>query len=323
VLSQALGGRLLDVPTVGPWGEPVAGSILLADGTAYVESAQACGLHLVPPDRRDPKHTTTFGLGALVAAAVEAGVREVVVGLGGSGTNDAGAGMLAALGAAPLDSAGYALPNGGAALAFCHGLGGTPRLRGTVLIAASDVDAPLTGPRGASAVFGPQKGASADDVAFLDAALARYAEVLERDLPGCPAGLAALPGGGAAGGLGAAFLACGGRIESGIDLVRRVTGLDAALAGCDLVITGEGSFDDQSLRGKVISGVAGAARARGVPCVVLAGRVAVDSGLAREAGVTSWYALVDHFGSVAAALARPAEGLRALAGRLAHDINAM
>ena len=131
-----------------------------------------------------------------------------------------------------------------------------PRLRGVSLVAATDVDSPLTGLHGASAVFGPQKGASRADVLLLDAALERFAEVLERDLPGCPPGLAALPGAGAAGGLGAALLACGARRESGIGLVRRLTGLDAALAESDLVITGEGSFDEQSLRGKVVGGVA-------------------------------------------------------------------
>src|SRR5262249_36637502 len=150
--------------------------------------------------------TTSYGLGALVTAAVTSGVREVVVGLGGSATNDAGAGMLAALGAAPLDAAGHALPPGGAALSGCTCLRGVPRLGGVQLVAATDVDNRLTGPYGASAVFGPQKGASRSDVSLLDAALERFASVLERDLPACPAGLRAIPGGGAAGGLSAAIL---------------------------------------------------------------------------------------------------------------------
>ena len=259
VLASALpaGVTRLDVPTVDPLGRPVAGWVLTAGATSYVESAQACGLHLVPPPERDPTVTTTFGVGALVAAAVESGVREVVIGLGGSATNDCGAGFLAALGASPVDSAGYTLPYGGAALAYCTGLNGAPRLRGVLLVGASDVDSPLIGPLGASSVYGPQKGATQDQVRVLDAALARFAAVLERDLPGCPPGLAEQPGGGAAGGLGAAILACGGRLTSGFDLVRDVTGLDAALDECDLVITGEGRFDDQSLRGKVVSGVAG------------------------------------------------------------------
>jgi len=322
VLASALGGRRLPVPTVDPLGRPAAAEVLIVGDTGYLESAQACGLHLLAPAERDPKTTTSYGLGVLVATAVEAGVRRVVIGLGGSGTNDGGAGMLAALGAAPLDAAGYALPYGGAALLAVADLGGTPRLRGAELVAATDVDSPLTGSHGASAVFGPQKGATSQDVQLLDAALARFAQVLEKALPTCPPGLAGLPGAGAAGGLGAAILACGGRRESGIDLVRRLSGLDAALDGVDLVITGEGSFDEQSLHGKVVAGVAGAARARGVPCVVLAGRVSAGPRESAAAGIVAAHSLVEYFGERGGgedeAMARPAEGLRALASRLAQ-----
>ncbi|MGN9775547.1 glycerate kinase family protein [Micromonospora sp. H33] len=325
VLADALDARRVPVPTVDPLGRPAAGEILVtADGTAYVESAQACGLHLLTPAERDPKATTSYGLGLLVAAAVERGARQVVIGLGGSATNDAGAGMLTALGVTPLDEAGRALPYGGAALAAVAALDGVPRLRDARLVAATDVDNPLLGLHGASNVFGPQKGADKADVLLLDAALERFAGVLERDLPGCPAGLGALPGGGAAGGLGAAILALGGRCESGIGLVTRAIGLDTALDTVDLVITGEGSFDHQSLRGKVVAGVAGAARDRGVPCVVLAGRVSTGRREAAAAGVTEAYSLVEHFGGeerggVEAAMGRPAEGLRALAARLARQ----
>ncbi|WP_432899249.1 glycerate kinase family protein [Micromonospora matsumotoense] len=325
VLAGALAGRRVPVPTVDPLGRPVTGEILLtADGVGYLESAQACGLHLLAAAERDPKATTSYGLGALVAAAVEHGARTVVIGLGGSGTNDGGAGLFAALGATPLDDAGRALPYGGAALTAVAALDGVPRLRGATLVAATDVDNPLLGLHGASNVYGPQKGADRADVLLLDAALERWAAVLEQDLPGCPPGLAALPGGGAAGGLGAAILALGGRCESGIDLVGRAIGLDAALDDCDLVITGEGSFDHQSLRGKVVAGVAGAARDRGVPCVVLAGRVSTGRREAASAGVTEAYSLVEHFGGeerggVAAAMGRPAEGLRALGARLARQ----
>ncbi|MBM7084250.1 glycerate kinase [Micromonospora sp. WMMD734] len=325
VLAGALDGRRVPVPTVDPLGRPVSGEILLtADGVGYLESAQACGLHLLSAAERDPKATTSYGLGALVAAAVEHGARTVVVGLGGSGTNDGGAGLFAALGATPLDDAGRALPYGGAALTAVAALDGVPRLRGATLVAATDVDNPLLGLHGASSVYGPQKGADRADVLLLDAALERWAAVLERDLPGCPPGLGTLPGGGAAGGLGAAILALGGRCESGIDLVGRAIGLEAALDDCDLVITGEGSFDHQSLRGKVVAGVAGAARDRGVPCVVLAGRVSTGRREAASAGVTEAYSLVEHFGGeerggLAAAMGRPAEGLRALGARLARQ----
>lgn len=320
VVASAVGGRRLPVRTVDPLGRPTTGDVLLVDGavpTAYVESAQACGLHLLAAGERDPKTTTSYGLGLLITAAVETGARRVVVGLGGSATNDVGAGMLAALGVATLDETGYALPYGGAALLAAAALDGAPRLRGAELIAATDVDNPLTGPQGAAYVFGPQKGATHQDVLLLDAAADRFAAVLERDLPTCPRGVAGLPGAGAAGGLGAAILALGGQCESGIGLVSRLVRLDAALDVVDLVITGEGSFDGQSLRGKVVAGVAAAARARGVPCVVLAGRV--DAPAAAEAGVTEAYALVDHFGGdVERAMREPAAGLRALAAQLAE-----
>lgn len=306
------------VRTVGPLGDPVDAPILLADDTAYVEAASACGLHLVEAGRRDPTVTTTYGVGVLVATAVELGVRTVVLGLGNSATNDGGAGLLAALGAAPVDRAGYVLPYGGAALLACTGLAGPPRLRGATLVGACDVTAPLTGPRGASAVFGPQKGATPAQVAVLDAALAQWATVLA-DLPTCPPGLAEHPGSGAAGGLGAAILACGGRLVSGFTVVAQAVGLDAALDACDLVITGEGSFDDQSLGGKVVAGVAAAAQARGLPCLVLAGRVRADLEEARVAGVTEAYGLVDHLGGdVARALAEPATGLASLASAVAR-----
>jgi glycerate kinase len=318
VLAAAVQGRWVPVPTVDPLGRPIDADLLLVGDTGYVESAQACGLHLLAPSERDPKRTTSFGLGALLAAAVESGARRVVVGLGGSATNDAGAGVLAALGAAPLDAAGYALPYGGAALIGCASLAGTPRIRTTGLVAATDVDNPLTGEHGASAVYGPQKGASEQEVLLLDAALAHFAGVLERDLPTCPPDLARLPGAGAAGGLGALILALGGHCESGIDLVRTITGLDAALDEADLVITGEGSFDDQSLRGKVVAGVAGAARDRGLPCVVVAGRVAANRERAAAAGVTEARSLVDLYGSEERAMAEPGAGLREIAGRLAR-----
>ncbi|MEV4623826.1 glycerate kinase [Asanoa sp. NPDC049573] len=321
VLAGPVGGTLLPVRTTDPLGRPVDAQVLLSQDrrTAYVESAQACGLHLLESSERDPKITTSYGLGVLILAAVEAGARTVVIGLGGSATNDGGAGMLAALGAAPLDATGAALPYGGAALAHADRLGAVPMTRGATLVGATDVDNPLTGLHGASSVYGPQKGADRADVLLLDAALERFAGVLVKDLPACPPDLAALPGAGAAGGLGAAILALGGRCESGIGLVTRMIGLETALDAADLVITGEGSFDHQSLRGKVVAGVAGGARDRGLPCVVLAGRVTTGRREAANAGVTETYSLVDHFGDEAQAMARPADGLRELASRLARQ----
>ena len=319
VLHGAAGGRLVAAETVDPLGRPAPGSVLVVGERAYLESAQACGLHLVTESERNPRTTTSYGLGMLMEAAAETGVREIVIGLGGSATNDAGAGALAGLGAAPVDSAGYALPYGGAALADCVGLAGQPRLRSVRFVAATDVDSPLLGVHGASKVYGPQKGASPEDVQILDAALEAFAGVLERSLPGCPSGLGALPGGGAAGGLGAMVLALGGRCESGIGLVSRLSGLDRSLDEADLVITGEGSFDNQSLRGKVVAGVAAGARERGLPCLVVAGRASAGQREAAAAGVTEAHSLVDHFGAVEDAMARPAEGLRAIGARLARQ----
>ncbi|MQA28201.1 MAG: glycerate kinase [Micromonosporaceae bacterium] len=319
VLAAAVDGVRIPVRACDPFGRPVNGEVLTVGDTAYVESAQACGLHLLSEAERDPKATTSYGLGLLLAAAAESGARRIVIGLGGSATNDGGAGMLAALDAAPLDEAGMALPYGGAALAGCAGLGGPPQLRGAQLVAATDVDNPLLGIHGASAVFGPQKGASRDDVLLLDAALERFAGVLQRELPGAPPDLADLPGAGAAGGIGAALYALGGVRESGVDLIRRVIGFDAALDGADLVITGEGSFDFQSLRGKVVAGVAAAAAEHGAPCVVIAGQVSVGRREASAAGIAETYAVADHVGGAERALEKPAEGLRSLAATVARQ----
>ncbi|MGK5684688.1 glycerate kinase family protein [Actinoplanes sp. URMC 104] len=317
VLAGALGGRRIPVPTVDPLGRPVDGEILLDGTTAYVESAHACGLHLLTPEERDPGSATSYGLGLLLTAAVEAGAAEVVIGLGGSAVNDAGAGMLAALGAPPVDVAGYALPYGGAYLDAAAALGGEPRLRQVSLIAATDVDNPLTGLHGASSVFGPQKGAGREDVLRLDAALEQFAGVLEKAFG--VEDLQRAPGGGAAGGIGAALIALGGRVVSGIGLVSSAIGLERELDAADLVITGEGSFDHQSLRGKVVAGIAGAARDRGLPCVVLAGRNETGYREAAAAGVTETYSLTEHFGSTEIALAEPARGLRELAARLSEQ----
>lgn len=319
VLASVLDGQVVRVTACDPLGRTVPARILRVGDTAYVESAQAAGLHLLAGAERNPTRTTSYGVGVLLTAAVETGARRVVVGLGGSGTNDAGAGMLAALGVAPLDGGGAVLPYGGAALVALDRLEGVPRLRGVELVMASDVDNPLVGPYGASAVFGPQKGATPKDVALLDTALARWAEVAERDLPTAPAGLASAPGGGAAGGLGAALLALGARRESGIDLVRRLIGLDTVVDQVDLVLTGEGSFDGQSLRGKVVCGVAAAAARRGLPCLVLAGQVHVGRDEMAAVGVTAGYAVVDQAGSVAAAMTEPAARLADLAEHVARQ----
>jgi len=318
VLHTSLGGDLRSITLTGPLGEQLTAEFLLDGDTAYVESAQACGLQLVPADRRDPRWTTTYGVGELIGAAIHAGARRVVVGLGGSSTNDGGAGMLAALGMAFSDRAGAAISPVGGALAALERADAAYLAfgRSVDLVAATDVDNPLLGPTGATATYGPQKGATPADVEELDAALAHYAEVLGRALPAA-ADVVAAPGAGAAGGLGFAMLALGARRESGIGIVLGHTGLAERIDAAQLVVTGEGSYDWQSLRGKAVSGVAAAAAAAGVPCLVLAGRVSVGRREMAAAGVAAAYSLVDSAGSAEAAQSGAGRELRALAERVA------
>ncbi len=318
VLAAALtGGRLIDVRVRDPLGRDVDAQILLVNDTAYVESAQACGLHLLAADERRPTSTSTYGVGQLIAAALDAGVARVVVGLGGSATNDGGAGMLAALGWLPKDAAGLPLAPGGGALSQAAGLGGSvdARLKSIELVVATDVDRPLLGLRGASAVFGPQKGASRDDVQRLDVALTRWADVLEA---ATGVEVRNSPGAGAAGGLGAALLALGGEVAPGIALVAQLVGLVDQVGRAQLVVTGEGRLDGTSLSGKVVSGVAAAAAAEGLPCLVLAGQVALGRREAAAAGIEATYAVVDAVG-LHASLAEPERHLTALAERVARE----
>lgn len=323
VLHAVLGGTRHRCPVTGPLdGATVSASWLQVGDTAYLESAEACGRHLVPESRRTPaaaKAATSRGLGELIASVgTVAGIRRIVVGLGGSANTDGGAGLLAALGAVPLDSAGDALPDGGGPLRDCARLAQAPRLPdGLTVVVALDVTNPLLGPHGAAAVFGPQKGADPDAVAELDAALAVHVRALAVVTGRDPDELAGTAGAGAAGGLGAALLACGAEQVSGAGLVRELCGLDSALDNADLVVTGEGSFDWQSLRGKLITSVAEAAAARGLPCLVLAGQVSVGRREAASVGVQDAYSVAEHVGSVAASLADPAGGLSAVAAHVA------
>lgn len=313
VLRSALGGRPHTLTVTGPLGTKVEATWLEHDGTAYLECAQACGLHLVPADR-DALAATTLGVGELVAAALGANVHTIVIGLGGSATTDGGAGLFGALGAVPVDAAGEPLPPGGGALAAAARVEGRVDLGGVTLVAAADVENPLLGRDGAARVFGPQKGADDLAVRRLERSLTRWADLLGeiagRDVRD-------VPGAGAAGGLGAALIALGASVESGAGVVRRLTGLDTALDAAQLVVTGEGSFDFQSLRGKLVTRIAGAAAERGTPCLVLAGRVSVGRRRAAAAGIDHAYAVAEHVGSVEDSLADPAGTLAALAGHVA------
>jgi len=248
---------------------------LVAKGsTAVIEMAAASGLALVGPDRRDPCVTSTFGVGELIRSALDRGAGTILVGIGGSATNDGGAGMASALGVRFLDASGAVLPQGGSALAGLRRIdaaGLDDRLAKTVVTAACDVTSPLTGPEGASRVFAPQKGAGPADVEILERAMARYAEVLRDDLG---IDVVSLPGAGAAGGLGAGLAAfCGATLASGIDVVLDATGFDAALSSCDLLLTGEGRVDAQTRQGKALAGLLRRAIAAHVPVACVAGSV--------------------------------------------------
>lgn len=323
----------LRIETVtGPDGSSVPATWLLAGDTAYVESAQACGLHLVDSGARDASGATSYGVGELIAAALDLGARRVIVGLGGTATTDGGAGMIAAL----ADRRGVRVPEalrgGGVALAALASgeidridldalraaLAGTAG-EAVALIAASDVDNPLTGIRGAAAIFGPQKGASADDVQRLDAALTawlRYAEDIPPSAGRMRKPVAERPGAGAGGGLGYGLFLLGAERVPGIATVANVVGLSAHVERADLVITGEGGFDFQSMRGKVVSGVADIAASHGRPCVVLAGRVEVGRREMAAMGVEAAYSVSELAGSTAIAMAHPDTHLRALAARV-------
>lgn len=316
VLHTALGGTLHRRDVTGPLGDPVSAVWLEHEGTGYIESAQASGLQLVERSRRDAGAATSRGVGELLAAVAAGGIDTAVIGLGGSATSDGGAGMLAALGAVPVDGDAAPLPDGGAPLARCATLDGKPGVDGLTLVAAADVTNPLLGEHGAAHVFGPQKGADDAEVVRLEAALTRWADVLESTTG---RGVRDEPGAGAAGGLGAALLALGASLVSGAVLVRERTGLDRALGTAQLVVTGEGCFDGQSLRGKLVTTLSSGAAERGVPCVVLAGQVRVGRREAAAVGVDAAYAAADVAGSVDAALADPAGTLEAVAEQAARQ----
>jgi glycerate kinase len=295
-LVSANRGEYRTVDLEGPLGDPVQARYGLIDAgrAAVVELATASGLTLIPPERRDPRQTSTYGFGQLLDAARREGVSRIIAGIGGSATNDAGAGMAQALGYRLLDAAGQELPRGGAALARLGRIdhsGFDAAWRAVSVEVACDVTNPLVGPNGASAVYGPQKGAGPAMVEELDAALGRLAAVIERDLG---KRVANLPGAGAAGGTGAglvAFLAA--TLEPGAPLVVAAAGFDEALTGADLVITGEGRADDQTAFGKAPGEVAKRASAAGVPVILLAGSKGPGWEVLNGLGVTSIVTLTE------------------------------
>ncbi len=287
-LVDATGGEIITTGVTGPLGEPVNAhwGILNDRVTAVIEMAAASGLPLVPPEKRNPLITTTYGTGELILAALDKGCRKLIIGIGGSATNDGGAGMAQALGARLLDAGGKELAPGGAALADLEHVDITnldPRLAGFEVTLACDVNNPLCGPRGASAIYGPQKGATPELVAQLDAALSHYADVVRKDLG---ADVQDVAGAGAAGGLGMGLMVfLKARLIPGIDVVIEATNLVADLAGADLVFTAEGRIDCQSAMGKVPTGVALKAKEFGSPVIAIAGEVADDCRVVYEKGI--------------------------------------
>ena len=282
-LVAATQGERRTLRVRGPLGDPVDAEYGLIDGgsTAVIEMAKAAGLALVPKDKRDPRITTTYGVGELLQHAYDAGARHFVVGIGGSATNDGGAGMAQALGYHLLDERGLELPPGGLALkrlARIHVGGVHATWKQAEVEVACDVTNPLTGPRGASAVYGPQKGATPEMVAELDAALHHFAEIIRRDLG---VDVEPLPGAGAAGGLGAGLVAfLGARLGPGAEMVMEALHLDERLTGAQLVITGEGRIDSQTARfGKGPAAVAHHAKNAGIPVVAIGGSIADETEL--------------------------------------------
>ena len=309
VLHARLGGELLSVPVVDQYGDETPTAVLMVEDTAYVECAQACGLHL--SQRREPERATTYGVGQMMAAAIDGGAGRVIVGLGGSGTNDAGAGLLSALGA--TSAPGEALAGGPRALELLthvDAAAARERCADVELVIASDVDNPLLGLRGATNVFGPQKGVAEERKQHVDAQLQRFAELTDRPF-------ANKAGAGAAGGLGFALLLLGATRVGGIDVVADAVGLAERAGNSDLVVTGEGAFDFSSRSGKVPYGVAQIASQAIRPCIALAGQVLVGAREMRALGIESAYSVVDLVGEQAA-FDDPAVSLAALAERVAR-----
>ncbi|MEH7494292.1 glycerate kinase [Neobacillus niacini] len=294
-LVNALAGQVITQRVTGPLGEKVEGFFGLIHGgkTAVIEMAAASGLHLVSLEKRNPLKTTTFGVGELILAALDYKVERIILGLGGSSTNDGGAGMAQALGGKLLDINGYAIGFGGGALANLHSInldGFDVRLKDVGFEVACDVENPLLGEAGASAVFGPQKGATAEMVCELDKNLSHFASVIERDLG---KSVSEIPGAGAAGGLGAgllAFLPC--QLRKGIQIVVEATGLEDHIRDAALVVTGEGKIDNQTIYGKTPIGVAAVAQKHNIPVIALAGSLGPGYEAVYQHGINTVFSIV-------------------------------
>ncbi|HEM8613281.1 TPA: glycerate kinase [Citrobacter amalonaticus] len=322
-MVAATAGRIVDVDVTGPLGKTVTAFFGLSgdERTAFIEMAAASGLEQVPVALRDPLKTTSWGTGELIRHALDAGVDHIIIGLGGSATNDGGAGMVQALGAKLLDARQNEIGKGGAALDALTRIDISqldPRLAACRIEVACDVTNPLTGKEGASAVFGPQKGATAETIDRLDTALVHYAQIIARDLE---VDVLELAGGGAAGGMGAALYAfCGAQLRRGIEIVTDALQLDACVADADLVVTGEGRMDSQTIHGKVPVGVAKVAKRYHKPVIGIAGSLTADVGIVHEHGLDAVFSVIYTICTLDDALKNAAENVRMTARNVAATL---
>ncbi|QIR26195.1 glycerate kinase [Kluyvera genomosp. 3] len=322
-MVAATQGRVVEVEVTGPLGEPVQGFYGISgdESCAFIEMAAASGLELLPPAARNPLKTTSWGTGELIRHALDLGVTRMIIGIGGSATNDGGAGMVQALGAQLLTADGQPIAPGGAGLSTLVTIdisGLDPRLAQCRIDVACDVTNPLVGDEGASAVFGPQKGATPEMVVQLDRALAHYAGQIAQDLG---LDVLTLEGGGAAGGLGAALYAfCGAHLRPGIDIVTDALHLDALVADADLVITGEGRIDSQTIHGKVPVGVARVAKRYQIPVIGIAGSLTADVGVVHQHGLDAVFSVLHRICSLDEALAEAGANVRMAARNIAATI---
>ncbi|WP_422731451.1 glycerate kinase [Leclercia pneumoniae] len=319
-MVAATQGEIVHVRVTGPLGESVEGFYGRSGDkeSAFIEMAAASGLELVAPSQRNPLKTTSWGTGELIRHALDAGVNHIIIGIGGSATNDGGAGMVQALGAKLLNAQGEPIGPGGEALENISRIdisGLDKRLAGCRIDVACDVTNPLTGKEGATAVFGPQKGATPEMIARLDKALEHYAQVIARDLD---VDVLSLEGGGAAGGMGAALYAfCGAHLRQGIEIVTDALDLDRQVADADLVITGEGRIDSQTIHGKVPVGVAKIAKRYNKPVIGIAGSLTADVGVVHDHGLDAVFSVLYTICTMEEALENASENVRMTARNVA------
>ncbi|HEY4467454.1 MAG TPA: glycerate kinase [Klebsiella sp.] len=319
-MVAATQGCRIEVTVTGPLGEPVEAFYGLSGDKqcAFIEMAAASGLESVPPARRNPLLTTSWGTGELIRHALDAGVRQIIIGIGGSATNDGGAGMVQALGAKLLTKDNQQIAVGGHALESLARIDVSEldkRLAGCRIDVACDVTNALTGPQGATAVFGPQKGATAEMIVSLDQALTHFAEIIHRDLD---VDVLNLEGGGAAGGMGAGLYAfCGAKLRPGIEIVTDALHLVDVVADADLVITGEGRIDSQTIHGKVPVGVARVAKRYNIPVIGIAGSLTADVGVVHQHGLDAVFSVIYSICTLDEALENAAENVRMTARNIA------